>query len=184
MKTCVVTSNVGVEVTELKSPVTALLNRGWLVEHVATELHDVQTVEGDLSQVGIVHVRKTTADVSADDYDLLLVPGGTVNADHLRQDPAAVALVKSFVQQAKPIAAICHGPWLLVEADVVRGKTMTSYPSLATDIRNAGATWVDEPTFLCEDNGWTLLTAQNPTTLGAFNDGLLRIGHHLDRQAS
>ncbi len=182
MKICVLTSNVGVEVSELKSPVTTMLNRGWSVDHIATEARDVHTVEHVQVEAGKVHVSKTTADASADDYDLMLIPGGTINADTLRLDGAAVSLVKRFVQLGRPIAAICHGPWLLVEANVLPGKTLTSYPSLATDIRNAGATWVDQPTQLCQDNGWSLLTAQGPDNLAEFNDGILRLCHHTERQ--
>jgi len=89
------------------------------------------------------------SDASAADYDALVLPGGTTNPDKLRLVPAAVELVQAFVAAAKPIAAICHGPWSLVEAGVVVGKTLTSWPSLQTDIRNAGGTWVDEEVFTC-----------------------------------
>lgn len=102
------------------------------------------------------------------DYDALVLPGGTTNADSLRMNADAVAFVTAFAQSGKAIAAICHGPWMLVEADVVRGKTLTSYPSLQTDVRNAGGTWVDEESVTCHDRGFTLVTSRNPDDLGVF----------------
>jgi protease I len=111
-----------------------------------------------------VPVDRVVADVSPDDYDALLLPGGLKNPDVLRQDPAAVAFVKGMAEAMKPIGAICHGPWLLVEAGVVRGRTVTSYPSLRTDIVNAGGTWVDEEVHT--DQG--LVTSRTPDDLPAF----------------
>ena len=93
-----------------------------------------------------------------------------VNPDKLRKDEAAVNFVRDFVNSGKPVAAICHGPWTLVEADVLQGKTLTSFPSIRTDLRNAGATWVDEQSFTCPANGWTLVTSRNPGDLDAFVD--------------
>jgi protease I len=109
-------------------------------------------------------VDSTTGEVSADDYDALVLPGGVANPDELRTDEAAVALTRAFFEAGKPVAAICHGPWTLVEADVVRGRTLTSWPSLRTDIRNAGGTWVDEEVHV--DAG--LVTSRNPGDLPAF----------------
>lgn len=114
-------------------------------------------------------VDTTVAKATADDYDLLLLPGGVMNPDELRQDEDAVAFVQAFAKAGKPIAAICHAPWLLVEADVVKGKTVTSYPSLATDLENAGATHVDRE--VVEDGG--LITSRNPGDIPAFNAAVL-----------
>jgi protease I len=104
-------------------------------------------------------------EVSADDYDALVLPGGVANPDFLRTDERAVSFVRSFFEQGKPVGAICHGPWTLVEADVVRGRTLTSWPSLQTDIRNAGGNWIDEEVHT--DSG--LVTSRKPDDLPAFN---------------
>lgn len=114
--------------------------------------------------------KKVSADLSLDearpdDYDALLLPGGALNPDHLRQNPAAVAFVKAFFDAGKPVAAICHGPWMLIEADVVRGKRLTSWPSLKTDLRNAGANWVDEEVVV----DGNLVTSRKPDDIPAFN---------------
>jgi len=111
-------------------------------------------------------VDRPVAEVRADDYDALVLPGGVVNADHLRMDDDAVAFARAFFEQHKPVAVICHGSWILVEADVVRGRTLTSYPSLRTDLRNAGASWVDEEVVV--DQG--LVSSRNPDDLPAFID--------------
>ncbi len=108
----------------------------------------------------------------AEDYDLLLVPGGTVNADTLRQDSEARRLVREFSDAGKTVAAICHGPWLLIDAGVARGKTLTSYSSVRTDLTNAGADWVDTRVKVCPANGWTLITSRNPGDLQAFNEAI------------
>jgi len=105
----------------------------------------------------------------ADSYDALLLPGGVMNPDKLRTNPKAVAFVRSFFDQAKPVAAICHGPWMLVEADVVEGRTVTSYPSIQTDLKNAGANWVDREVVV--DRG--LVTSRKPDDLPAFNRKLV-----------
>ncbi|MER2091270.1 MAG: DJ-1/PfpI family protein, partial [Saccharopolyspora rectivirgula] len=107
---------------------------------------------------------KTVPPTRAADYDALVLPGGVVNPDHLRQVPEAVQFVRDFFQQRKPVAAICHAPWLLVEADVVSGRTVTSYPSLVTDLRNAGAIWADQEVVV--DRG--LITSRGPEDLPAF----------------
>ncbi len=108
----------------------------------------------------------------AEDYDLLLVPGGTVNADTLRQDSEARRLVREFSDAGKTVAAICHGPWLLIDAGVARGKTLTSYSSVRIDLTNAGANWVDTRVKVCPANGWTLITSRNPGDLQAFNEAI------------
>ena len=106
-----------------------------------------------------------------DHFDLL-IPGGTVNADKLRLEERAVALAKDFAAAGKPIAAICHGPWLLVEAGLVAGKTLTSYRSVRTDISTAGGTWVDEAAVRSAEDGWTLITSRNPGDLGDFLEAI------------
>ena len=108
---------------------------------------------------------------NADDYHALLLPGGVMNPDHLRMDPKAVSFVKKFVEAGKPIAAICHGPWTLIEADGVRGRTLTSWPSIKTDLNNAGATWVDKE--VVTDR--TLVTSRKPDDIPAFNRAMIRL---------
>jgi protease I len=125
-------------------------------------------VRGDLYS-GSVKVENLVVDAEAGDYDALVLPGGVANPDRLRTDSDAVRLVRRFFDAGKPIAAICHGPWLLVEADIVRGRTLTSWPSLQTDLRNAGATWVDEEV---RADG-TLITSRKPDDLPAFTAKLL-----------
>ena len=112
-------------------------------------------------------------EASAGDYDALVLPGGVANPDKLRMVPEAVEFVRSFAQAGKPIASICHGPWTLVEADLVRGKTLTSWPSLQTDIRNAGGQWQDVEVFTCPEQGFTLVTSRKPDDLEAFNKALV-----------
>jgi len=111
------------------------------------------------------------AEARADDFDALLLPGGVVNPDALRVEPKAVAFVRDFVQSGKPIAAICHGPWTLIEADAVRGRKMTSWPSLRTDLRNAGAEWVDQEAVV----DGKLVTSRKPDDIPAFNREMLRV---------
>jgi protease I len=113
-----------------------------------------------------------------DEFDALLLPGGVMNPDHLRMDPQAVAFVKHFVGQGKPIAAICHGPWTLVESDAVRGKTVTSWPSLKTDLKNAGANWVDKE--VVRDGAF--VTSRKPDDIPAFNREMIRLFAEGERQ--
>ncbi|MBG6105769.1 type 1 glutamine amidotransferase domain-containing protein [Micromonospora vinacea] len=113
---------------------------------------------------------RTVNDVNAADYDALLLPGGTVNPDRLRMNPQAMDFVRAFLEQQKPVAAICHGPWSLVETGMVNGRALTSFPSLRTDIRNAGGNWVDQQVQV--DNG--LVTSRNPSDLPAFCPSRLR----------
>ena len=163
------TANSGVEQVELTTPWEAVQTAGATAVLVAPEQGKVQAFNNDVEQADTFAVDRTVAEVTPDDFDLLVLPGGTTNPDTLRTIPEAVALVKAFVEAGKPVAAICHGPWSLVEADVLDGKTLTSWPSLQTDIRNARGTWVDEEVFVCPTNGWTLITSRNPGDLGAFS---------------
>lgn len=161
-------ANSGVEQVELTEPWRRITEAGGTPVLVAPEGGRVQAFESDVNEADTFDVDTTLADASVDAFDGLVLPGGTTNPDQLRLDPSAVELVRAFVAAAKPVAAICHGPWMLVEADVVGGKTLTSWPSLQTDIRNAGGNWVDQQEFTCGAEGWTLVTSRKPDDLDAF----------------
>lgn len=163
-KVAILIAPVGTEQVEFTEPKKAVEAEGATVEVIGLQAGEAQTMNADVNPGESFNVEKAVADVSPDDYDALIVPGGTVGADNLRGDAAAVAFVRGFFEQAKPVGVICHGPWTLVEADVVKGRTLTSYPTLQTDIRNAGGTWVDEE--VCTDQG--LVTSRNPDDLPAF----------------
>ncbi|MGC9447239.1 type 1 glutamine amidotransferase domain-containing protein [Cereibacter johrii] len=154
----------GTEDVEYVRPKEALTRSGATVVTVSLEAGDAQTVNGDLDPGATHRVDRTFADVSVDEFDGLVIPGGTVGADKIRASEEAVAFVRGFVSAGKPVAAICHGPWALVEADVLGGREVTSYPSLATDIRNAGGRWVDREVVV--DSG--LVTSRKPDDLDAF----------------
>lgn len=120
-------------------------------------------------------VDRTTSEVSAEDYDALVLPGGVANADQLRMDEPAVQFVRAMFEAGKPAAVICHGPWTLVEADLVRDRTLTSWPSLRTDIRNAGGNWVDKEVQVCESGPNVLVTSRSPDDLPAFCAKLVEV---------
>jgi protease I len=168
-KIAFLTSQVGVEKAELVSPWQAVLDAGGTPTLIAPEASPVQSMVGDVDKDDTFEPDLQVADASAADFDALVIPGGTVNADNVRGDDDSVTLVKAFVDAGKPIAAICHGPWALVEAGVLPGKTLTSFPSLSTDITHAGGSWVDETVFHCPAGGWDLVTSRNPDDLDAFN---------------
>ncbi len=153
----------GVEQVELTEPWRAAQDAGATVELIAPKPGHILGVNGD-EKGDTFPVDRTTADVSVDDYDGLVIPGGVKNPDRLRLDEPAVKFVRDFFDSGKPVAAICHGPWMLVEADVLDGRTVTSWPSLRTDIENAGATWVDEQVHT--EKG--LVTSRRPDDLKAF----------------
>lgn len=150
----------GFEDSELTSPWQAVVDAGAVATMIVPEAGSVEGKNGHTQKVDLV-----TSDADAAEYDALVLPGGVVNADHLRMDADAVAFAKSFFAQHKPVAAICHAAWTLIEADVVDGRTLTSYPSLQTDLRNAGANWVDQEVVV--DAG--LVTSRTPDDLPAFN---------------
>jgi len=154
----------GVEQVELTGPWQAIEDAGATPHLISLKAGQIQamnhTDKGDTFPVD-----KTVQEVQAADYDALVLPGGVTNPDTLRTDKGAVRFVKEFFTAGKPVGAICHGPWLLVEADVVRGLTVTSWPSLQTDIRNAGGNWVDKE--VQTDHG--LVTSRNPNDIPAFN---------------
>src|SRR5918999_1733656 len=154
----------GVERVELEQPCGALLAAGARTELLSIHGGTIEARQSDMEPAGRFVVDTPVSEASVDDYDALLLPGGTVNPDKLRMNAGAVAFVKAFVEAGKPVAAICHGPWTLVEADVVRGSRVTSWPSVKTDIRNAGGTWVDEEVVV--DQG--LVSSRKPDDLPAF----------------
>lgn len=162
-KTIAFLATDGFEQIELTKPWEALEKEGATLHLVSLESGKIQgfnhTDKGDTFKVD-----KTVDDVTASDYDGLVLPGGVHNPDSLRANKDAVNFVRSFFEQHKPVSAICHGPWTLIEAGVVDGRTLTSFPSLKTDITNAGGTWVDEEVVV--DNGLT--TSRNPDDLEAF----------------
>jgi protease I len=159
------TAPEGVEQVELTTPVQRLTQAGAELELVSFGSEKVQMMhhldKGDTKPVDV-----QLDEVDPDRYDGLVLPGGVANPDMARTNPDAVAFVRSFFEHGKPVAAICHAPWMLVEANVVRGRRLTSYPSLQTDIRNAGGEWVDEQ--VVTDNG--LVTSRKPDDLDAFCD--------------
>ena len=154
----------GVEDVEFQRPKEAVEAAGATAVLLSLEKGEIQAYEHDANPTRTLPVDKVVADASVDDYDGLVLPGGTTNPDHLRQDAHAVGFVRDFFKTGKPVGVICHGPWTLVEADVVSGRTLTSYPSLRTDVRNAGGTVVDEEVVV--DQG--LVSSRNPGDLDAF----------------
>jgi protease I len=163
-KTIAILATDGVEQVELTEPRKALDQEGATTELVGLEAGEIQGFD-HLDHADKLPIDKTVKDVSADDYDGILIPGGVANGDFLRADEDAVKLVAAFAEQRKPIASICHGPWILVEAGIVKGRTVTSWPSLQTDIRNAGGTWVDAEVQV--DQG--LVTSRKPDDIPAFS---------------
>ncbi|PWC31332.1 type 1 glutamine amidotransferase domain-containing protein [Azospirillum sp. TSO35-2] len=162
-KTVAVLATDGFEQVELTEPVKALRDAGATVQVVSPKTGKIQGWNHhDKGETVAVDVALDRADAAR--YDALLLPGGVINPDALRLEPKAIAFVKSFVESGRPIAAICHGPWTLIDAGGVRGKRMTSWPSLQTDLRNAGATWTDEP--VVTDHG--LVTSRKPDDIPAF----------------
>jgi protease I len=158
----------GIERVELTEPWKAVVDAGHQPVLLSPETGEVQTFD-HLTASEKKPVDQAVGDASVDDFAALVLPGGVANPDALRTDEKAVSFVKAFVDSGKPVAAICHAPWTLIEADVVRGKTVTSWPSLRTDLRNAGATWVDE-TVATDGN---LITSRNPDDIPAFSKALL-----------
>ncbi|MCO1339924.1 protease [Kocuria polaris] len=173
-KVLIITTNYGTESDELTQPIETLRSAGAEVTVAAVENEPVRTLLADKDPGPEVSVDTTLAVAEAADYDGLVVPGGTLNADQLRADSRAQELVNSFAQAGKPVAAICHGPWLLIDAGLASGKKLTSYSSLGIDLKNAGASWVDEQVVLDTSGGFPLITSRNPGDLEAFNDELIK----------
>jgi protease I len=153
----------GVEQVELTEPWKAIEEEGGRPELISTEEGEIQAFN-HLDKADNFKVDRTASEADASQYDGLVLPGGVANPDFLRMDEDAVQFVRDFFEQGKPVGVICHGPWTLVEADVVRGRRITSFPSVRTDLRNAGATWVDEEVVV--DSG--LVSSRRPDDLPAF----------------
>jgi protease I len=158
----------GTEQVELTAPWEAVSGEGATPELLSTEAGEIQAFN-HLDKGDTFHVDRTVSDAGPADYDGLVLPGGVANPDFLRMDDQAVSFVRGFFEQGKPVGVICHGPWTLVEADVLRGRKITSWPSLQTDIRNAGGTWVDEEVVV--DQG--LVSSRKPDDLPAFCDKIV-----------
>jgi protease I len=156
-------ANEGVEQVELTEPLRAVREAGAEAELLAPEAGEIQGFN-HLDKGDRFDVDEVVGEADPEGFDALVLPGGVANPDQLRTKPEAVEFVRSFFEAGKPVAAICHGPWTLIEADVVRGRTLTSWPSLRTDLRNAGADWVDEEVHV--DRG--LVTSRKPDDLEAF----------------
>jgi len=165
-------ANLGVEQVELTSPLEHVQQAGGEPVLIAPEKAELQAVNGDIEKGDTFDPDLAVGDANADDFDALVLPGGVANPDKLRIEPSAVAFVKSLASAGKPIAAICHAPWTLVEAGLVEGKTLTSWPSLQTDIRNAGGEWQDSEVVTSDAGGYPLVTSRKPDDLDAFNDTL------------
>jgi protease I len=159
----------GVEQIELTRPQDALLDAGATVELVSLRPGVIRAMD-HFEQADAFLVDRTVDEVTASDYDFLLLPGGVNNPDKLRMDDRAVAFARDFVESGKPVGVICHGVWTLVEAGVVAGRTLTSYPSVQTDVRNAGGRWVDEE---LHDDG-QIVSSRRPADLDAFCAGIVR----------
>lgn len=174
-------ANEGVEEVELTQPMEAVKQAGGQVVLVAPEVGKIQTMN-HMDKSSVYEADRATADVSADDFDGLCLPGGVANPDLLRMNKPAVELTKAMWKAGKPMAAICHGPWTLLEAGILTGRTITSWPSLQTDVRNAGGTWVDEE--VCTDAG--LVTSRKPQDLDAFCEKMIeefQEGSHASKRA-
>lgn len=165
-------ANEGIEQAELTSPWETVQKAGGQPVLVATKPGQAQAFK-HLDKADSFPVDLTTEEARVDDFDALVLPGGVANADQLRTDGAAVDLVSAFFDSGKPVAVICHGPWALVEADKVRGRTITSWPSLQTDIRNAGGHWVDAEVQVCEGGPNVLVSSRKPDDLPAFNRAMV-----------
>ena len=181
-KVAFLVANEGVEQVELEQPRADLEAAGATTTLIAPELGKVQAFN-HLDKAETYTVDKVVGDASADDYDGLVLPGGVANPDNLRTHPEAVSFIRDFFSAGKPVGVICHGPWTLIEAGVVDGRKLTSWPSLQTDLRNAGAEWVDEEVVV--DNG--LVTSRKPDDIPAFNEKMIEEfceGRHAVQSAS
>ncbi|QIO10116.1 type 1 glutamine amidotransferase domain-containing protein [Acinetobacter lanii] len=173
-KALFITSNQGIEQDELIKPFEFLQSKGIEVIHAAEKNEDVQTVKSDKEPASKRTPHTSLAQVAYQDYDILVIPGGTVNADTLRINTDAQKIIQYFTDNHKPIAAICHAPWVLINAERIKDKNLTSYHSIRLDLENAGGKWVDEEVHRCNTNDWPLITSRNPDDIPAFNQAILK----------
>ncbi len=167
MRIAFLTANEGVEQVEMTKPWEAVQQAGGRPQRIAPEPGEIQAMN-HLDKAETFPVDFTTKEVDPADFDAIVLPGGVANPDQLRMDGPGVEFIKAVFAAGRPAAVICHGPWTLVEADLVRGRTLTSWPSLQTDIRNAGGTWVDAEVQVCTNGPNVLITSRKPDDLPAF----------------
>jgi protease I len=168
------TANEGVEQVELTEPWDAVKRAGGTPVLVAPQAGKVQAFN-HLDKADTFEASISAGDADAGDFDGLVLPGGVANPDQLRMEEDAVQFVKDFFEAGQPVAVICHGPWTLVEAGVLAGRTITSWPSVRTDIENAGGTWVDEQVVVCENGPNTLVSSRKPADLPRFTERLIDV---------
>ena len=169
-----VVANEGVEEAELTKPWEAVLAAGGQPELVAPAAGEAQAMQ-HLDKSQRFAVDRTTQEVSADEYDAVVLPGGVANPDQLRTDEPGVSFIRAMFEAGRPAAVICHGPWTLVEGDLVRDRTLTSWPSVRTDIHNAGGIWVDKEVVVCTSGPNTLISSRKPDDLPAFCAEFVRV---------
>ncbi|MEU7075547.1 type 1 glutamine amidotransferase domain-containing protein [Streptomyces narbonensis] len=169
----VLTTNYGTEQDELTRPVAALRAAGAHVTVAAQKPGDIRTLVADRDEGDRVRPDTTLTRTTADGFDAVVVPGGTVNADRLRTDQDARRLLSAFADTGKPVAAICHGPWILVDSGLAGGRELTSYPSLRPDLENAGATWLDREVVVDTAGGHPLITSRRPKDIDAFTRAIV-----------
>jgi protease I len=174
MRIAFLTAPEGVEQVELTEPWQAVKDAGHEPVLVSTKSGQIQAFD-HLDKADTFPVDEVVGEASASSFGGLVLPGGVANPDFLRMDDKAVSFVREFFDGGRPVAAICHAPWTLVEADVVRGRVLTSWPSLRTDIKNAGGTWVDEQVRICDHGSNKLVTSRKPDDLKAFCDAFVRV---------
>lgn len=161
----------GVEEPEILEPVKALKDAGVVVTIVSLKSGEIQAVHNDTEKAKKIKVDRTVKDASPEDFDAVLLPGGTVNADRMRAEPEVQAFLRSMQDANKPIAAICHAAWELVSAGLVRGRRLTSYHTIQDDVRNAGGNWEDKE--VVEDDNW--VTSRKPSDIPAFNKAMIKL---------
>lgn len=166
-KILILSTEYGTERDELVVPLEKLKELGHEVTLATPSGNPVQTLKHDKDPADKVAADVKVGDVTGT-YDVVVLPGGALNADHGRMDPGILQLVKAQAEEGRPIAAICHAPWILAETGLTKGKTLTSYKSIRTDLENAGATWQDHALVTDASNGWTLVTSRNPGDLDVF----------------
>lgn len=183
MRVAFLVANEGIEQVELTKPWEAVRAAGGTPELIAPKSGTAQAMN-HMDKGDTFTVDRTTADAQPQDYDALVLPGGVANPDQVRMDTPAVEFVRATFGAGKPVASICHGPWTLVEANVVRDRTLTSWPSLRTDIQNAGGSWVDEEVMVCDGGDNRLVTSRKPDDLPAFCSKLVEVFAQGRKQAS